>query len=275
MRFAVKPAAVAAAAVLLAACATYSTRQSTGAALDAILAANQRSEANRERDQYRHPKATLLFFGIRPEMSVLEVWPEPGWYTEILAPLLRDKGKYFAGVIAAEPGNVHITQRLDEFRQKLASRPDVYDRVSVVTFPIDGSDAVPPGTLDMVLTFRNIHNWMARDAAAQAFASMYRALKPGGVLGVTEHRGNPAVPQDPKAKSGYVNEDYAIKLIEAQGCRLVGQSQVNSNPKDTKDYEQGVWTLPPTYRLGAKDHDKYAAIGESDRFTLKFVKPLK
>jgi predicted methyltransferase len=275
MRFAVKPAAVAAAAVLLAACATYSTRQSTGAALDAILAANQRSEANRERDQYRHPKATLLFFGIRPEMSVLEVWPEPGWYTEILAPLLRDKGKYFAGVIAAEPGNVHITQRLDEFRQKLASRPDVYDRVSVVTFPIDGSDAVPPGTLDMVLTFRNIHNWMARDAAAQAFASMYRALKPGGVLGVTEHRGNPAVPQDPKAKSGYVNEDYAIKLIEAQGFRLVGQSQVNSNPKDTKDYEQGVWTLPPTYRLGAKDHDKYAAIGESDRFTLKFVKPLK
>jgi predicted methyltransferase len=275
MRFALKPAAIAAAAVLLAACATYSSRQTTAAALDAILAGNQRSEANRERDQYRHPKATLLFFGIRPEMTVLEVWPEPGWYTEILAPLLRDKGKYYAGVIAAQPGNAHITQRLEEFRRKLASRPDLYDRVSVVTFPLDGSDAVPPGTLDMVLTFRNIHNWMARGAAAQAFASMYRALKPGGVLGVTEHRGNPAVPQDRQAKSGYVNEDYAIKLIEAQGFRLVGQSQVNANPKDTKDYEQGVWTLPPTYRLGAKDHDKYAAIGESDRFTLKFVKPLK
>ncbi|MFZ1907398.1 MAG: hypothetical protein WAU56_18615 [Steroidobacteraceae bacterium] len=275
MRFALKPAAIAAAAALLAACATYSSRQSTGEALDGILAGNQRSEANRERDQYRHPKATLLFFGIRPEMSVLEVWPEPGWYTEILAPLLRDKGKYYAGVIAAEPGNVHITQRLDDYRQKLASRPDLYDRVQVVAFPLDGSDVVPPGTLDMVVTFRNIHNWMARDAAAQAFAALYRALKPGGVLGVTEHRGNPAVPQDPKAKSGYVNEDYAIKLIEAQGFTLVGQSQLNANPKDTKDYQQGVWTLPPTYRLGAKDHDKYAAIGESDRFTLKFVKPLK
>jgi predicted methyltransferase len=275
MRSALKPAAIAAAAVLLAACATYSSRQTTAAALDTILAGNQRSEADRERDQYRHPKATLLFFGIRPEMSVLEVWPEPGWYTEILAPLLRDKGKYYAGVIAAAPGNAHITQRLDDFRQKLASRPDLYDRVTVVTFPLDGSDAVPAGTVDMVLTFRNIHNWMARDAAAQAFATMYRALKPGGVLGVTEHRGNPAVPQDPKAKSGYVNEDYAIKLIEAQGFRLVGTSEVNANPKDTKDYEQGVWTLPPTYRLGDKDHDKYAAIGESDRFTLKFIKPLK
>jgi predicted methyltransferase len=275
MRFALKPAAIAAVAVLLAACATYSSRQTTAAALDTILAGNQRSETNRDRDQYRHPKATLLFFGIRPEMSVLEVWPEPGWYTEILAPLLRNKGKYYAGVIAAAPGNAYITQRLDEFRQKLAARPDLYDRVTVVTFPVDGGDVVPAGTLDMVLTFRNIHNWMARDAAAQAFATMYRALKPGGVLGVTEHRGNPAVPQDPKAKSGYVNEDYAIKLIEAQGFRLVGQSQVNANPKDTKDYEQGVWTLPPTYRLGAKDHDKYAAIGESDRFTLKFVKPLK
>jgi predicted methyltransferase len=275
MRFALKPAAIAAAAALLAACATYSSRQSTGEALDGILAGSQRSEANRERDQYRHPKATLLFFGIRPEMSVLEVWPEPGWYTEILAPLLRDKGKYYAGVIAADPGNVHITQRLDDYRQKLASRPDLYDRVQVVAFPLDGSDVVPPGTLDMVVTFRNIHNWMARDAAAQAFATMYRALKPGGVLGVTEHRGNPAVRQDRQAKSGYVNEDYAINLIEAQGFRLVGTSEVNANPKDTKDYEQGVWTLPPTYRLGAKDHDKYAAIGESDRFTLKFVKPLK
>jgi predicted methyltransferase len=273
MRSALKPAAIAAAAMLLAACATYSSRQTTSAALDAILAGNQRSEADRERDQYRHPKATLLFFGIRPEMSVLEVWPEPGWYTEILAPLLRAKGKYYAGVIAAEPGNVHITQRLDDFRRKLASRPELYDRVSVVSFPLDGSDVVPPATLDMVLTFRNIHNWMARDAAAQAFATMYRALKPGGVLGVTEHRGNPAVPQDLKAKSGYVNEDYAIKLIEAQGFRLVGKSEINANPKDTKDYEQGVWTLPPTYRLGARDHDKYAAIGESDRFTLKFVKP--
>jgi predicted methyltransferase len=267
--------AAVAGAALVAGCATTSTRQSTAQALDLILAGDQRSEEDRARDRYRHPKATLLFFGIRPEMTVLEVWPEPGWYTEVLAPLLRDRGKYYAAVIAPDPSSQYITHRLQEFRQRLAARADMYANVSVVTFPLDGSDVVPPGTLDMVLTFRNIHNWMARDAAAQAFATMYRALKPGGVLGVTEHRGNPALPQDPKAKSGYVNEDYVIKLVEAQGFRLVAKSQVNSNPKDTKDYEQGVWTLPPTFRLGEKDRDKYAAIGESDRMTLKFIKPLK
>jgi predicted methyltransferase len=270
-----KGKAIVACVLLASACTTYSTRQATSLALDRILTGEQRSEENRARDRYRHPKATLLFFGIRPEMSVLEVWPEPGWYTEVLAPLLRDKGKYYAAVIAPDPKSQYITHLGEQYRQKLAARPQLYDRVAVVSFPLDGSDVVPPGTLDMVLTFRNIHNWMARDAAAAAFATLYRALKPGGVLGVVEHRGNPAVPQDPKAKSGYVNEDYAIKLIEAQGFRLEASSQVNANPQDTKDYQQGVWTLPPTYRLGDKDRDKYAAIGESDRFTLKFVKPAK
>jgi len=270
-----KRLAIIAGALLSAACATHSTSQTTAQALDRILAGGQRSEENRARDRYRHPKATLLFFGIRPEMSVLEVWPEPGWYTEVLAPLLQDKGRYYAGVIAPDPKSQYVTRRLDDFRQKLAARPEIYGHVTVVTFALDGSDAVAPGTLDMVLTFRNIHNWMARDQVAAAFATMYRALKPGGVLGVVEHRGSPAVPQDPHAKSGYVNEDYAIKLIEAQGFRLEASSQVNANPKDTKDYQQGVWTLPPTYRLGDKDRDKYAAIGESDRFTLKFVKPAK
>ena len=268
-------AAAIASAVLVTACAATSSRQGTAEALTGILAADYRAEENRARDRYRHPKETLLFFGLRPEMSVLEVWPEPGWYTEVIAPLVRDKGKYYAAVIAADPESKYLTRRLEQYRQKLAERPDLYDRVAVISFPTDGGDAVPPASVDMVVTFRNIHNWMGRDTAAQAFATMYRALKPGGVLGVVEHRGNPAVAQDPKAKSGYVNEDYAIKLIEAQGFRLVGKSQVNANPRDTKDYEQGVWTLPPTYRLGDKDHDKYAAIGESDRFTLRFVKPLK
>jgi predicted methyltransferase len=264
-----------ASAVLVAACATTSSRQGTAEALTGILAADYRAEENRARDRYRHPKETLLFFGIRPEMSVLEVWPEPGWYTEVIAPLVRDKGKYYAAVIAADPESKYISQRLQQYRQKLAGRADLYDRVAVVSFPADGGDAVPPASVDMVVTFRNIHNWMSRGTTAQAFATMYRALRPGGVLGVVEHRGNPAVAQDPKAKSGYVNEEYAIKLIEAQGFRLVGKSQVNANPRDTKDYEQGVWTLPPTYRLGDQDHDKYAAIGESDRFTLRFVKPSK
>ena len=267
-------AAVLAGAAFIAACTTDSSRQVTAQTLTSILAGDQRSEENRVRDRYRHPKETLLFFGIRPQMKVLEVWPEPGWYTEVIAPLVRDSGVYYAAV-TPDPASKHITQRLEAFRAKLASRPDLYQHVQVVNFPLDGSDAVPPESIDMVVTFRNIHNWMADDHTAQAFATMYRALKPGGVLGVVEHRGNPAVPQDPQAKSGYVNEDYAIRLIEAQGFRLGAKSQVNANPKDTKDYEQGVWTLPPSYRLGAKDHDKYAAIGESDRFTLRFVKPKK
>ena len=260
-------------ALLSASCSTTSTRETTALALDNILEGSQRSAENSARDRYRHPKDTLLFFGIRPEMTVLEVWPEPGWYTEIIAPLVRERGKYYAAVIAPDPQSKYVTERLSDYQQKLASKPDVYSAVTVVTFPTDGGDVVPPGSLDMVVTFRNIHNWMAQDCAGQVFATLYKALKPGGVLGVVEHRGNPAAPQDPKAKSGYVNEDYAIRLIEGQGFRLVGESQVNANPKDTKDYEQGVWTLPPTYRLGDKDRQKYADIGESDRFTLKFVKP--
>jgi predicted methyltransferase len=263
---------LAATAVLVAACAVESSREDTVQDLSRILAGDQRPEAERARDQYRHPKDTLLFFGVRPQLAVMEVWPEPGWYTAILAPLLKDHGHYYAAV-TPDPKSPHVTQRIADYRARLAARPDLYDKVSVVDFPLDGGDAVPAGSVDMVVTFRNIHNWMADDDAPQAFATMFRALKPGGVLGVVEHRGNPAVPQDPHAKSGYVNDDYAIKLIEAQGFRLVASSEVNANPRDTKDYEQGVWTLPPTYRLGAKDHDKYAAIGESDRFTLKFVKP--
>jgi predicted methyltransferase len=267
-------AAVTACAVILG-CAAQSSRQSTVEDLTGILAGEQRSEADRARDVYRHPKETLLFFGIRPEMSVLEVWPEPGWYTEILAPLLREKGKYYAAVIAPDPSNPHNTQRLNRYRQMLAAHPELYDKVLIVTMPTDGSAVVPNGSLDMALTFRNLHNWMSDNEASQVFATLYRALKPGGILGIVEHRGNPAVPQDPKAKSGYVNEDYAIRLIEAQGFRLVAKSEVNANPKDTKDYPEGVWTLPPTYQLGDKDHDKYAAIGESDRFTMAFVKPAK
>jgi predicted methyltransferase len=206
-------------------------------------------------------------------MRVLEIWPEPGWYTEIIGPLVREHGKYYAAVITADPQSRYVTERLANYQQMLASNPALYSAIQVVPFPRDRGDVVPAGTLDMIVTFRSIHNWMAAGYAEQAFATAFKALKPGGVLGVVEHRGNPAVPQDPQAKSGYVNEDYAIRLIEGQGFRLVGESQINANPKDTKDYEQGVWTLPPTWRLGDQDREKYAQIGESDRFTLKFVKP--
>jgi len=275
MRAFLRAAGVAiASAIVVASCANHQTsRVATSAALDSILAGPHRVEANRARDVWRHPKETLLFFGLRPEMSVVEIWPDPsGWYTEVIAPLVREKGKYYAAVLDAAPGVASQEKRVSDFRQKLAQAPALYDKVAVMPFYSDGRDILPPGSVDMVVTFRNIHNWMGRDSAPQAFATMYKALKPGGVLGVVEHRGNPATPQDRQAKSGYVNEQYAIDLIEAQGFRLVAKSEINANPKDTKDYEQGVWTLPPVYRLGDKDREKYAAIGESDRFTLKFVK---
>ena len=274
--FAQKPAfALLAAAVLIAGCAVTSTREATAQALDNILADPHRSEADRARDRYRHPKDTLLFFGVRPEMTVLEVWPEPGWYTDIIAPLVRDRGKYSAAVMEPDPASQFVTGRLASFRNKLAADPTLYGNATIVTFPAHGGDVVPPGSIDLVVTFRNIHNWMSEGTASDAFATIFKALKPGGMLGVVDHRGSPGVPQDPKAKSGYVSEEYAIKLIEAQGFRLLGTSEINANPKDTKDYEQGVWTLPPTFRLGDKDRDKYTEIGESDRFTLKFEKPAK
>jgi predicted methyltransferase len=258
---------------LIAGCATTSGRKSTGDQLSLILAGNQRTMADRARDGYRHPKETLLFFGIRPWTRVLQTWPESGWYTRIIAPLVRARGEYYAGVMAADPQSRFIQARLAGYRELLASRPDLYGRVKVVTFPLDGRDALKPGSVNMVLSFRDLHEWMALGDAQQALVTIYRALTPGGVFGVVDNRADPALPQDPRAKNGYVRQDYAIRLIEAAGFRLVATSEVNANPKDTKNYPCGVWALPPDYRLGQINRAQYAAIGESDRFTLKFVKP--
>jgi predicted methyltransferase len=261
-------------ALVTVACVSASSAQETAAgALDRILADEHRSAADRERDVYRHPKDTLLFFGLRPQMQVVEIWPEPGWYTEIIAPLVKDQGQYYAALSVPHPDNVYITARTKAYEDKFAAHPELYGKMQLTRLGPGAGDIAPPGSVDMVVTFRNIHNWMAGGWAPQAFAAMYKALKPGGILGVVEHRGNPELPQDPKAKSGYVREDEAIRLIESRGFALVAKSEINANPKDTKDYPQGVWTLPPAYRLGAKDKETYAAIGESDRFTLKFVKP--
>jgi predicted methyltransferase len=244
----------------------------TAAAIERVLAGDQRSAENRARDAFRHPEDTLLFFGIKPAMTVVEVWPgADGWYTEILAPLLSS-GKLYAAVPPATPGNEFITDSLKQFDVKLAARPDVYRAVTVTHLGPDDINIAPPGSADLIVTFRNLHNWMSLGFAPQALAAMNRALKPGGILGVEDNRGNPAKPQDPRAASGYVNEEYAIQLIEAAGFELLERSEINANPNDTKDYEQGVWSLPPTYRLGSKDRAKYEAIGESDRFTLKFRK---
>jgi len=259
---------------VMAGCAAQRTGQTgTAAELDRILASPYRSEQSRARDPYRHPKETLLFFGARPDMTIVEVWPGAGWYTEIIAPLVKGSGRYYAAQYVPNPESRYVSRLLEEYDRKLRSRPDLYGEVIVTAFGPRNTELAPPESVDMILTFRNIHNWMAEDWASEAFAAMYRALKPGGVLGVVEHRGDPSKPQDPRAKSGYVNEDYAIELIERAGFRLVAKSEVNANPRDTKDYEQGVWTLPPTFRLGDRDREKYAQIGESDRFTLKFIKP--
>lgn len=251
------------------------TDAASARAIDDMLGGLWRSSENTARDRYRHPKETLEFFGLRQDMKVVEIWPGGGWYTEVLAPLLRDKGQLYAAHVDPGPAGSEPPKALVQYREKLAMNPNLYDKVTVTAFGQNALEIAPPGSVDMVVTFRNIHNWMGREWAPQAFAAMYKALKPGGILGVEEHRGNPAVPQDPKAKSGYVNEDFAIRMIEDAGFKLVGKSDINANPKDTKDYPGGVWTLPPTLREGDKDKEKWLAIGESDRMTLKFVKPAK
>jgi predicted methyltransferase len=264
--------------ILLAAvtgCASQTAgRSSSLPELDPMLQGAHRSAEQRTRDPYRHPKETLEFFGLRTDMTVVEVWPGNGWYTEILAPLLRDRGTLYAAQIDPAGGE-YAKATADAFRAKLASRPDLYGKVIVTTLapPPSKETIAPAGTVDMIVTFRNLHNWMMFGWQREALKSMYAALKPGGVLGVVEHRGNPTVPQDPRAASGYVNEDYAIQLIEGAGFKLVDKSQINANPRDTKDYERGVWALPPNYANGATERQRFEQIGESDRFTLKFIKP--
>lgn len=236
-----------------------------------IVVGEHRSAENIARNEYRHPAETLQFFGIRPEMRVVEIWPGGAWYTEVLAPYLQDGGQYVAANWDPDSEIEFVARGVKAFQDKLAARPELYGNAKMtVLMPPDKWDLGPPGSADMVLTFRNIHNWMPRGYAEQMFEKIYEALKPGGILGVVEHRGKPDVPQDPKAASGYVNEDHAIAMIQAAGFELAATSEINANPKDTKDYEKGVWTLPPTLRAG--DDPKWRAIGESDRFTLKFVK---
>jgi predicted methyltransferase len=243
------------------------------ATLAPILAGDHRSDANRARDVWRHPVETLDFFGVVPGQRVVEIWPGAGWYTEVLGPLLKDNGTYIAAMPDPNGASDGMKAALQRYKDKLAARPDLYKATQVVAFGPKALEFVPPNSVDRVLTFRNIHNWMAAGWAEQAFKAMFAALKPGGVLGVVEHRANNDQPQDPKAPTGYVRQDYVIKLATDAGFKLVALSEVNSNPRDTKDYPKGVWTLPPTLTLKDQDKDKYLAIGESDRMTLRFVKP--
>ncbi|MFQ5534914.1 MAG: class I SAM-dependent methyltransferase, partial [Sphingomonadales bacterium] len=238
-----------------------------------------RSENNRARNKYRHPVETLLWFGLRENMTVVEISPGGGaWYTEILAPFLKDKGVYYAAGYALDSKGAYQSRNARRLREKLKANTMLYGKVIHSEFDQGKYDIAPEGSADMVLTFRNVHNWVARDYADAAFASFFRALKPGGILGLVEHRGDPDVEQDPKVRSGYVRQDVVIALAEAAGFKLVGGSEINANPKDTKDYAHGVWSLPPSLRSVIPNadilpKDKYIEIGESDRMTLKFIKP--
>jgi predicted methyltransferase len=251
------------------------TDAATAATLDRVLAGDHRSEANRERDQWRHPKETLTFFGLRQDMTVMEIWPGGGgWYLEVLAPTLREHGRYIAASWDPKSGSKYVQENSKKLADKLAARPDRYDRVRMTALQAPNAlTPVPDGSVDMVLTFRNVHNWMGDDVAEAMFKAMFAALKPGGILGVVEHRARNDASQDPKAKSGYVRTDHAIALAEKAGFELVGESDVNANPKDSADHPNGVWSLPPGLRGGDVDREKFIAIGESDRFTLKFRKP--
>lgn len=245
------------------------------AALAPILAGDHRSEANRARDGWRHPAETLEFFGVAPGQRVVEIWPGAGWYSDILAPLLKDQGTYIAAMPDPNGASEGMKAGMQRFKDKLAAKPDLYGTPELTSFGPKALEALPANSVDRVLTFRNVHNWMAAGWAEDAFKGMFRALKPGGVLGVVEHRANTDQPQDPKAASGYVRQDYVIKLATDAGFQLVALSEVNANPRDTKDHPKGVWTLPPTLAMKEQDKDKYQAIGESDRMTLRFVKPAR
>ena len=244
--------------------------------LDQAIAGNHRNAKNVARDVYRHPKETLLFFGLEANMTVVEIWPGGGWYTEILAPVLRDNGKLYAASLALQSkATPDIRREIGrEYLKKLAQHPEIYDRITLTELQAPEYTAIAPrGSADIVLTFRNVHNW-AKDGNADAmFKVFYDVLEPGGILGVTDHRAKPGTPLQDMIRSGYVTEDYVIKLAQRAGFRLAAKSEINANPKDTKDHPKGVWTLPPTLRLGDQDREKYLAIGESDRMTLKFVKP--
>ena len=242
-------------------------------ALEAVVAGDHRTPAYAERDQYRHPVETLEFFGLSPDMAVVEIWPTTGWYTEIIAPYVRDSGQYFGAHFDSEHNSEFLRTQRAAFISKLQASPQVYGDAQVTELGRGKYEIAPAESVDMVLTFRNVHNWTIGNYAPDVFAGIHRALKPGGVLGIVDHRGEPHPPDDPEKETGYLRTEAVVVLAEAAGFVLEASSEVNANAADTKDHPEGVWTLPPSLRLGPQDYDKYVAMGESDRMTLKFRKP--
>jgi predicted methyltransferase len=242
-----------------------------------------RSAADRARDRWRHPAESLGFWGLKPGATVVEFWPGAGWYTEIVAPFLAATGGklYAAHLQLSDPVDPAAREVVEAFRAKYAAGSKLYGDVELTAFGPTSGPVAPAGSADLVLFLRNLHNWMAAGIAEKAFRDAFLALKPGGVLGVEEHRARPGGVPDLLAEDGYVDQAYAIRLGQEAGFKLAATSEINANPKDTKDHPFGVWTLPPVRRSSPRgeafdpkfDHTKYDAIGESDRMTLKFVKP--
>jgi predicted methyltransferase len=242
---------------------------------DAIAGAH-RSEANKARDGYRHPAELLGFLGLRPDMTVVEMWPDTGWFAEILAPALRERGRYVAAQYPLQHATTTTGNRAARiaFDAMLAANPAVYDRVAKSELAVpDRLAMVPTGTADMVLSFRSVHVWAARRVEDAMFRTAFDALKAGGVFGVTDHRAPEGWSREKQVASGYVSESFVVAAAQKAGFRLAGRSEMNANPRDTKDYPKGVWALPPTLAYGDQDRARFLAIGESDRMALKFVKP--
>lgn len=255
-------------ALTLAAIAAPVCAQTSSPAIRSAVVNPGRTPANVQRDKYRHPAETLTFFGVKPTDTVVEFIPSGGWYTEILGPLVKGKGRYVALVTSPKAA--------DGATRMLAGKQALVGPATVATLdPAAGTSTVPANSADVVLTFRNIHNLTmgGGPGAANVFKAWYAMLKPGGTLGIVEHRLPEARDTAAEKSSGYLKRSTVLKLAQGAGFRLAGESQVNANSKDTADYPQGVWTLPPTLREGEKDRAKYLAIGESDRMTLKFTKP--
>jgi predicted methyltransferase len=265
--------AAASVAVVLASCASP---VATSGALDAAVASPQRADKAKARDVYRHPKETLQFFTVEPSQTVLEIAPGGGWYTDILAPYLHDHGTLYEAQYESPSPAAAEEEKANRaaFERKLAATPAVFGHVVDGTLRAGQFSGFPAnGNIDRVLTFRNIHNWMEDGQLDANLRAFYTALKPGGVLGVEEHRAPPGTSVQKSIETGYVTEAYVIERAQAAGFVLVARSEINGNPRDTKDYPNGVWSLPPTYQGGDTDRARYATIGESDRMTLRFVKP--
>lgn len=276
MTYLLKKSRAYAAAVVLGLSCTAAAASGADDPLKAVIESDHRTPAYAQRDAARHPYETLSFFGIKPSMTVVELSPGGGWYTEILAPYLRDSGRYIAAAYPEDSPREYRRTYTANFKKKLAADPARYDKVQLAAFePPHQLSYAQSGSADLVLTFRNLHNWLSygQEGIKGVFQSVYDTLKPGGVFGVVEHRLPENIPQDDTASSGYMHESYVINLAKSVGFELAEKSEVNANPKDTADHPSGVWALPPTLRNKDQDRARYEAIGESDRMTLKFVKP--